>query len=81
MKNKFKMELTWHNCQTYPPSEAYNDNLVATDGTNVFKVKYDRLTGWLNLNTIKPLPFELLWEYWWADLEQTVRGCSEFKEE
>lgn len=81
MKNKFTMSLTWHNCQTYPPSEAYNSNLIATDGVNVFKVKYSRLTGWLNLDTIKCLPFDMLYDYWWADIEQTVRGCSEFKGE
>lgn len=81
MKNKFTMPLTWHNCQTYPPSEAYNSNLIATDGVSVFKVKYSRLTGWLNLDTVKCLPFDILYDYWWADVEQTVRECSEFKGE
>ena len=79
MKDKFKMELTWHNRQSYPPSEAYNSHLIVTDGVNAFRAKYDRLTGWLNLNTIRSLPFDMLYDYWWADVEQTVRECSEFK--
>ena len=81
MKNKFKMELTWHNCQTHPPSEDYNSNLIATDGVNVFKVKYDKLTGWMNMTDIKRLPFDMLYDYWWADVEQTVRECSDFMED
>lgn len=79
MENKFKMPLTWHNCHHYPPTESYNSNLIVTDGTDVFKAKYDKLTGWMNMNTIRRLPFDMLYDYWWADLEQTVRGCSEFK--
>ena len=76
---KFTMELVWHNCYECPPEESFNDNLIATDGERVFKVKYDKNVGWFDLDNIKFLPFELLWEYWWADIEQTVHGCSDFK--
>jgi hypothetical protein len=76
---KFKMELVWHNCYEYPPEETLNDNLIATDGKHVFKVKYDKNIGWFDLDNVRFLPFELLWEYWWADIVQTVQGCSDFK--
>lgn len=80
MKNKFKMELTWHNCQTCPPIEPYNNRLLATNGQRVFLVVYDLMDGWWDMESKIYLPFELLYDYWWADLEQTVWGCSEFKE-
>lgn len=78
-KNKFKMELTWHNCYEYPPAEAFNDNLIATDGKHVFKVKYDKNVGWFDLDNVRFLPFEMLCDYWWADIKQTVQGCPNFK--
>ena len=81
MNDKFTMPLTWHNCYSCPPSEVYNDKLIATDGTNVFKAKYDKLTGWMNMDIIKYIPFDMVYDYWWADMEQTVRNCSEFKGE
>lgn len=79
MKDKFTIPLTWHNCYDYPPEESWNDSLIATDGQRVFPVKYGKVTGWYDKEAGECLPFELIWEYWWADLEQTVRGCSEFK--
>lgn len=81
MKNKFKMELTWHNCYDFPPEESWNEKLWATDGKYVFPVVYEKARGWYDKEAGDYLPFDLIWEYWWADLEQTVRGCSEFKEE
>ena len=81
MKNKFKMELTWHNCYDCPPEEPYNDRLWVTDEEWVFPVKYQKAHGWYDKESGEYLPFELLWKYWWADPEQTVRGCSEFREE
>ena len=81
MKNKFKMPLTWHNCYSCPPEEPYNNRLWATDGYVVFPVVYDIMDGWWNVESENCLPFELLYDYWWADMEQTVRGCSEFKGE
>ena len=79
MKNKFKMELTWHNCHSYPPEESYNENLWATDGRWVFPVEYDREYGWYDKEAGSYLLFGSLSNYWWADVEQTVGGCSEFK--
>jgi hypothetical protein len=78
MKNKFAMPLTWHNCQFYPPSERYNNRLLATDGKCVFPVVYDAMDGWWDIESKYYLPFGLLQEYWWADIEQTVRNCLEF---
>lgn len=80
MTNKFKISLTWHNCQSYPPSEAYNERLWVTDGEWVFPVHYSRIDGWYDIEAGDHLAFELLWKYYWADLNQTVRGCLEFKE-
>jgi hypothetical protein len=81
MKDKFTMPLTWHNCYDCPPEEHYNDRLWATDGTWVFSVTYQYAYGWYDKEAGEYLPGGLLWKYYWADPEQTVRGCSEFKEE
>ena len=75
---KFKMELVWHNCYDCPPEEEFNSNLICTDGKTVFDVIYDKNNGWCNADTIRQLPPELLWKYWWADIIQTVRNCSDF---
>lgn len=39
---------------------------------------YEKARGWYNKETGDYLPFELIWKYWWADMEQTVRDCLEF---
>ena len=33
--DKFKMELTWHNCKTCPPEECFNSYLLVTDGWDI----------------------------------------------
>jgi hypothetical protein len=71
--DKFKMELTWHNCKTYPPNEKYNPWLVYTNGYHTDYCVYDKRYGF-------PINEDDLHEYWWADIAQTVRGTSEFKE-
>lgn len=81
MKNKFKMELTWHNCENYPPSELYNNRLIMTDGKYVFDAMYHKECGWKRISNDLFIPRQQLTNYWWADLEQTVRSCSEFKED
>lgn len=81
MKDKFKMELTWHNCYSCPPEESWNEKLWATDGKWVFPVKYYKTRGWYDQEAGEYLPFDMLYDYWWADPEQTVRDCSEFQEE
>ena len=78
--NKFKMELTWHNCKTCPPEETYNDTLYVTNGQWVRRVEYSIEEGWYDYRVGDYLPFDYLCEYWWADMEQTVRGIKEFKE-
>lgn len=77
-KNKFVMSLTWHSCKTYPPSEFYNDSLIATDGHSVFHVEYDREKGWWNKETATYFTLQRQEECYWADLKQTVRNCGEF---
>ena len=82
MKNKFKMELTWHNCATYPPEEDYNENLVITDGRYVANMIWCKYEGYYVRfgNNYIHLKADELKNSWWADIEQTVRGCKEFKQ-
>lgn len=80
MKNKFKMELTWHNCLTCPPEEYWNKNLYISDGTYVSDAEYDKQYGWFDKSAGDYIPYKELYEYWWADLNQTVNNYSEFKE-
>ena len=71
--NKFKMELTWHNCKTCPPEENYNPYLVYTNGSVVESCTYYKQYGF-------PVIDDELDQYWWADLRRTVRECSKFEE-
>lgn len=81
MKNKFQMPLTWHNCYSCPPEEPWNDDLWVTNGVWVFPAEYIKTRGWYDKNTKECLPFEMLSDYYWADLKRTVRGCPELKED
>lgn len=72
--DKFKMELTWHNCKSCPPNETYNSWLIITDGHNTDSFVYDSRCGF-------PVARDKLHTYWWADLARTVRETKEFKEE
>ena len=78
-KKKFTLPIVWHNCYDYPPEESRNEKLWVTDGECVFPVVYDKSSGWYNKEEKDYLPFELTWKYWWADLQQTIKECSEFK--
>lgn len=71
--DKFKMELTWHNCKLYPPKETYNPFLVITNGSDVDYCSYHKRYGF-------PVAEDELHEYWWADISRTVRESHEFKE-
>ena len=71
--DKFKMELTWHNCATYPPKEIYNPWLIYTDGYEVESFVYDKRYGF-------PMIESKLHEYWWADIRRTVRESNIFEE-
>lgn len=76
--DKFKMELTWHNCKTCPPEEKRNNTLYATDGSYVFDVIYDSEYGWYNLREFVYIPPENLYKFWWADINQTVHKTYKF---
>ena len=83
MKDKFTMELVWHNCETHPPKEAENDHLIATDGVDVYEAFWyapdgflirSRQTGrWSGFDNGND-------EWWWADVRQTVQGDRRFNE-
>ena len=80
---KFTMELVWHNCETYPPKEFANNALIATNGNDVFGMSWHRAEGYFisdENNYVRRLNESLLKDWWWADIEQTVRGESKFKE-
>ena len=80
MKDKFTMQLTWHNCLTHPPKEYWNDNLYCSDGEYFFPVKYHEECGWFDISSGDYIPLNTLYRHWWADLSQTVQGADEFKE-
>lgn len=71
--DKFKMYLTWHNCKTCPPKEAFNPWLIITNGHNTDSFVYYDKYGF-------PVSDDELHKYWWADLARTVRESKEFKE-
>ena len=71
--DKFKMELTWHNCKTCPPKEEYNPFLIYTNGRYIDYFRYYKRWGF-------PIAKSELHEYWWADISRTVRETPEFKE-
>ena len=75
---KFTIPIVWHNCYDCPPEESWNERLWVTDGKNVFTITYEENNGWYNKETGDYLPFELIWKYWWADLEQTIRNYKNF---
>ena len=82
MRNKFTMSLVWHNCKSYTPKELENPFLIVTDGTNVYSASWHRAEGYYvdyDTGSVN-LGFEFLEHWWWADIEQTVRGTKKFKE-
>ena len=77
---KFTMELVWHNCETYPPEEATNDYLIATDGVDVFEAAWYRPDGFMihakhGWNGL----YDELDKWYWADIRQTVQNDGRFK--
>lgn len=75
--NKFTMELIWHNCLTNPPKEFSNNNLIVTDGSNVFRMSWNKTEGYFILGLEK---IDNLKHWWWADIEHTVQGEPKFRE-
>lgn len=76
--DKFKMELTWHNCKTCPPEECFNSYLLVTDGLAIHEMMWDEIFGsfWKVGLVIRG---DELNKYWWADIAQTVHKTPEFK--
>lgn len=68
--DKFKMELTWHNCKTCPPEEDWNTCLVYTDGNDI---------AWCVYNKKFPIKEDELHKFWWADVRRTVRESRSVK--
>lgn len=82
MHNKFTMEIVWHNCLTNPPKEFSNRHLIVTDGSNVFRMVWNKVEGYfiLGLKKIDNKKIDNLKDWWWADIEQTVQGEVKFRE-
>ena len=79
---KFTMELVWHNCETYPPKEDYNDYLIVSDGVGVCEVCWDKEKGFYYFNRVfgyQPLIGNYK-KMWWADVRQTVQNELMFRE-
>ena len=79
--DKFKMELTWHNCKTHPPKEESNNFLVITNGNEIFNMSWSQQSGYhieQNDSYSIPLPVVVWEDWWWADMYQTVRATREF---
>jgi hypothetical protein len=86
MKDKFTMELTWHNCLTDPPKKS--SCYIAANEYGCFFVEYVRPDTcqnqedamWLNMDP----PFLLvdkmsLTDCYWADLDQLTHDFKEAK--
>ena len=71
--DKFKMELTWHNCKTCPPEEDCNNWIVYTNGRDVGSFAYYKSFGF-------PIGEDMLHKFWWADISRTVRESDKFDE-
>lgn len=81
MKNKFKMELTWHSCTDCLPEEDYSSWLHITDGKEVQQTIWRRDHNWQRfiVGGCYIEPGVNSDNYWWADLDRTVRETKEFK--
>ena len=71
--DKFKMELTWHNCKTCPPKESFNPWIIYTNGYFIDSFVYYDKRGF-------PIAKDELHKYWWADISRTVRESKRFEE-
>lgn len=76
-QNKATMELVWHNCVTYKPSEDFNSELYLTDGFEVYRVVYKRDVGFLGDGICIDDTNGSRW--WWADIRQTIGGFALFE--
>jgi hypothetical protein len=83
MKDKFTMELVWHNCATHPPKEDYNNCLLLSDGRCYFDAeyiggKYSENGEWYDIDLKEMIPQEELQDFYWADMRQTVGSSNDF---
>ena len=78
--DKFKMELTWHNCKTCQPEEDSNGHLLITNGKLIYEAVWSRFWQGFGSHNIEIKDEELI-NWWWADIVHTVRNAKEFKEE
>ena len=80
MKDKFIMNLVWHNCKTYPPQELYNTFLLATNGGDVHITRWHRAEGYeiVTADGYEYIKYNELEEWYWADIRQTVQTSQEF---
>lgn len=80
MLDKFTMELVWHNCKTHPPKETANEKLIMSDGYEVFEAFWYRPDGFMIRGKDKwHGVYDDLNKWYWADIQQTVRGETRFK--
>jgi hypothetical protein len=77
--DKFKMELTWHNCKICQPEEDSNGCLIITNGKLIYQVAWSRFWQGFGSPSIEIKDEDLI-NWWWADIIQTVHKTKEFKE-
>ena len=80
MKDIFFTNLCWRNCETNPPKEFSNNNLIVTDGNIVEGMSWHRAEGYFiaeNECCLKRL--DNLRNWWWADITKNIR--EEFGED
>lgn len=83
MYDKFKIELVWHNCKTYPPKEFENNHLIVTNGSYVFGLSLHKAEGYFVIDDygdLHQLEYEHLDTWYWADIEQTVQDEVKFRQ-
>ena len=77
MKDKFTIELVWHNCKTCPPEEDWNNQLIVTDGDYTTVAQYEKPDMWYDFADEYFIPKCDLSDYWWADVRQTMAESVE----
>lgn len=73
------MKLNWRNCATEPPQKESVDKLYITDGESLNQARYHHKYGWWCIELWDYIPSDLINEYWWADILETISSSSEFE--
>lgn len=71
---KVKMELTWHNCKTCPPSESHNDRLLLWDGETLINAEWDHGSWFCGGHYLDMTGEEK--SCWWAELSRCQKVFS-----